>query len=239
MPARRTRQEVSLDRVLGDVERGREQVRELRENLHLVRQGYLPPERFTEPHQAKEREQAELRRDYIESVEAEIARIEGEIEKAWAVAGGLSDAPDRLPGSDEEIAAQAEALEARREALVALRGRHREDRHDAIDALLAEHVARFEALVSSELGAWEIEEAGKLWAYLDPALAERLHAAVDARPESDFAQGSRATWKSEIATLRRQAERRRKELALRQQEREAREAEARRAEAELALAETT
>lgn len=236
MPARRTRQEVSLDRVLGDVERGREQVRELRENLHLVRQGYLPPERFTEPHQAKEREQAEHRRDYIEQVEAEIARIEGEIEKAWAVAGGLSDAPDRLPGSDEEISKQGAALEERRQALAARRGTFREDHHDRVAAVLAERRSYTDALLASPLGATEIEQLAAAWVWRDPTFAEALHAAVDAM---EGLSDGRSSWQAEIDLLARQAERRRRELQLREQEREAREAEARRAEAEIALAETT
>jgi len=233
---RKSRSERSLDAVLGEIERGRANLQQLRENLHLVRKGHVPSALFANERESEKRAEAIHREEYMQQVEAEIARLEEAIAKRWTLAAGLSDGGERLAGSDEVIQAQLGALVERRRSLDRLGGQFREDQHRHVDNILSDHRDRIEALLSSPLGAGEIVDVAQSWAWRDPSLAEALHAAVDARPAEEFAEGTQSDWEAELRTVARQIERRKKELALREQERAAAEAEARRAQAEVELA---
>lgn len=246
--ARNSRSDKTLDAVLKEVKGLKRRAEELREWRALAIRGPIgaigswpgPGPYSGRGYTPDEIAQLEGVAEYVQQCDEAIRELEREIQDKWALAGGLQDAPDRLAGSDDEIAAQAVALEARRQALAARTGLFREDAHAAVDAGLAEYRQRIDALLAQpRLGAFELESLMALWPARDPSFAEALHGAIDARPAAEFATGARSSWEAEVALLGRQAERRRRELLLREQEREAREAEARRAEAELALAETT
>lgn len=232
--ARKMRSEITIDKVLDDIAEAQPRLRDLRRQLHEARRGHVPPEHFREAWDADEREQAQARQTHIDALEQEIARLEGELVKAWNVAAGLSDSPERLSGDDAEIEAQAAALESRRAQLEQQRGTFREDAHDAVDVMLAMRHEHVEALLASPLGALEVSQLIEVWPARDPTLVEALHAAIDGR--EGFTDGDRSAWEAELQTLARQAERRRRELALRAEERRLAEAQADKERAEVELA---
>ena len=98
--ARKTRSEITIDKVLDDIAEAQPRLRDLRRQLHEARKGHLPPEHFREAWDSDEREQAQARQTHIDALEHEIARLEGELLKAWKVAAGLQDSPERLLGDD-------------------------------------------------------------------------------------------------------------------------------------------
>ncbi len=231
---KRTRTERTLDGVLNDIQAGQGFLEETRRQLHAARRGHLPVRPELSKATTAELQAWDERAELIAHLEGEERRLVENLALAWDVAAGLSEPPGRLPGSDEEVAAQVRALEARRSALARKAGTFAEDRHDAVEALLAFHAERLDALLAvSPVGAGEVEEIVRLWSVRDPALAEALHAAVDA--EEGLAE-NRAGWQAELDLLARQAERRRRELELRAQERAAVAAERERREAEVRLA---
>lgn len=237
--ARKTRAEVTLDKVLSDIEQGKRYQAQLVAKLQETRQGHVP-EGYLRPETATPQEiQAwQDRQAVIDGLEEELARLNDELAKAWDVATGLSDPNGRLSGSGEDLERAVRALEARLSTLQARRGTFREDAHERLDIILSEFAARAENLLAGEVGHFEVEEVAKLWAFLDPAFAERLHGSVDARPAEQFAAGSRSSWEAEMDVLARQVQRRRAELQAREAERSFAEAEAARDEA-LAAVEAT
>lgn len=232
MARKGTRAEKPQEAVLRDIEQAKERLVELRSNVARVREKYISPDYLAGGGQqpprgtAAEIEAARGMQEYIEWGDAEIARLEAELPKAWAVFSGLSDTPGRLPGSDEDLAAELSALESRRKSLAFLAGRFREDYHERLDNLLNEYVGRFDALVAGDkFGEFEVEESARLWAFKDDAFRARLHAGVDAHRADAFSPGTRSSWQEECDLLNRQIVRRQSELRAREAERAAAEAE--------------
>lgn len=228
---KRSKAEVTLDKVLGDIEQGKRYQADNLRKLHEARRGFVPPSRMANA-TSEELARAHEQETYIAALEAEAERFERELAKAWDFAAALADPVGRLPGTDEDLASGIAALESRRSALVASSPRYREDAHREADAHLDEHAARFEALLAaSRLGEWEFEELARLWPFVDNAFRARVHDGIDALPASEFAAGSRSSFEAELAMLGRQIQRRRAELEAREAERAVAEAEAAKARA--------
>jgi hypothetical protein len=243
--ARKTRAELSQDQVLHQIEDANKRISEMRQEVDEARQGHLSPEYLartafgTVPAGTPEEiAAARETQDFIDARVKEINRLDNELTKAWHYFNGLQDTPPgrRSAGSDDEVEAEIAALQGRAKRLGAMRGTFREDAHDALDTILASHRARLTALLtaSGPFSDADIEEIIRLWSVRDESLAETLHDMVEQR--SEFPAVSRATWRSELDTLNRQIEKRRRELELRSSERTASEAEKAREAAEAQFA---
>jgi hypothetical protein len=221
--ARKTRAEVSIDKVLKDIETAQKQLAELRTNKALVAQKIEPMGAVSEFTEDEAKIHAGKIR-FVEESEVEIERLESEIAKAWAFCAGLGEEPGRSKASDDELGSQLAALEGRQQRLLRLRGTFKEDFHDQIDAVITFHRDRIDALLASPLGAEELEELGRVWSWRDESFREALHAAIDSDDHllgaRDFAEGSRSSWQAELDLLNRQIARRRAEIELRESERQ-------------------
>jgi hypothetical protein len=219
--ARKTRAEISIDRVLKDIEGATKRLAELRTNKALVAQKIEPMGAVAEFTEDEAKIHAGKIR-YVEETEAEIERLESEIAKAWSYVGGLGEEPGRSKASDDDLRSQLAALEGRQQRLLQLRGTFKEDFHDQIDAVITFHRDRIDALLASPLGAEELEELGRVWSWRDESFREALHSAIDSDDHllgaRDFAEGSRSSWQAELDLLHRQIARRRAEIELRESE---------------------
>lgn len=224
-----------FDRLLRAIGEKQDQLVAVRREVNDRRSRFVPPSAFHET-DLDDRARAEVEQDALDALDAAAAKLAAEVEELWAKAASLQDAAGRLPGSDEELEAEIVALEQRRKRLdQEHRGKHAEDAHDVLDGMLAIVRERQNAFLAGPIiGPYELDGILATWALRDPELATLLHATVDRR--QDFAPGTRDQYRAQVDLLERQAERRRRELTLRIEERAVAEAEQERQQAEARLA---